>query len=268
MSTYIPSSPLSYPVDLPSGQILSRKEVTEIFSNFPDVLNLAMVMSSSLDAAVPDRPSDPVPVSPVLTTAQLFPPSSFNTSPELSSGADTLESAGPATPGDSNRKKSTELDTTNDYSLRPRGITAPPISLGKMLIPILPFLKSYSFFISNFASALISNFASALSRLSSLESVSAPPSPSMSASSVESRSKWQGFTEERRKLGVGKGLGLGALLLNIVQRIPRYRLLLADLVKYTEPDHVDYRELQTAFQVVDNGQSLLSHRRFGLTNKL
>ena len=252
MSTYIPSSPLSYPVDLPSAQILSRKEVTEIFSNFPDVLNLAMVMSSSLDTAVPDRPSDPVPVSPVITTAQLFPPSSFNTSPELSSSSDTLESDGPPTPGDSKRKKSSEDDPTNDYSPRPRGITAPPLSLGKMLIPILPFLKSYSFFISNFASAL--------SRLASLESISAPPSPSAS-SSLESRSKWQGFTEERRRLGVGRGLGLGALLLNIVQRIPRYRLLLADLCKYTEPDHVDFRELQTAFQVVDNGQSPFSGHR-------
>ena len=245
MSTYIPSSPLSFPVDVPSGQILSRKEVTEIFSNFPDVLNLAMVMASSLDSAIPDRPSDSVPVSPILTTAQLFPLSSFNTSPELSSSSDTLESDGPATPGDPKRKKPSEMDTMSEYTPKPRGITAPPLSLGKMLIPILPFLKSYSFFISNFASAL--------SRLASLETVSAPPSPSMSASSPESRSKWQGFADERRKLGVGRGLGLGALLLNIVQRIPRYRLLLADLVKYTEPDHVDYRELQTAFQVVDNG---------------
>mmetsp|Transcript_6090 Transcript_6090/g.18561 ORF Transcript_6090/g.18561 Transcript_6090/m.18561 type:complete len:1275 (-) Transcript_6090:92-3916(-) len=46
------------------------------------------------------------------------------------------------------------------------------------------------------------------------------------------------------------GVPLPALLITPVQRIPRYRLLLCDLLKSTEPSHPDYEPLQKAVQLI------------------
>jgi len=43
------------------------------------------------------------------------------------------------------------------------------------------------------------------------------------------------------------GLRLDALLITPVQRIPRYMLLLRELIKNTDPSHVDHADLQEAF---------------------
>lgn len=43
------------------------------------------------------------------------------------------------------------------------------------------------------------------------------------------------------------------MLLSVVQRVPRYRLVLGDLVRFTEKDHPDRRELKKAWGVVDDG---------------
>eukprot|EP01102_Stenamoeba_stenopodia_P014614 TRINITY_DN4877_c0_g1_i1.p1 TRINITY_DN4877_c0_g1~~TRINITY_DN4877_c0_g1_i1.p1 ORF type:complete len:794 (-),score=150.51 TRINITY_DN4877_c0_g1_i1:107-2488(-) len=51
-------------------------------------------------------------------------------------------------------------------------------------------------------------------------------------------------------------LNLRALLIQPVQRIPRYRLLLEDMIKHTEPTHPDYEPLRSSLekvkQVADN----------------
>jgi hypothetical protein len=41
-------------------------------------------------------------------------------------------------------------------------------------------------------------------------------------------------------------LGLASYLILPIQRIPRYQLLLRDLIQHTEPTHHDYSDLQTA----------------------
>jgi len=46
------------------------------------------------------------------------------------------------------------------------------------------------------------------------------------------------------------GLSIEDYLIQPVQRIPRYNLLLTDLLKYTPEDHVDYKPLQDALQVM------------------
>jgi hypothetical protein len=193
------------------SQILPRNHIAAIFSNFSDVINLAEVMLATLEEAVPDRPSDPLPFSLVALR-------SSTSTPELSSSVETEDESdidGPQTPDNRDAGKNKQR---NDRDRFERNIP-PPVKLGNLIKPIIPFFKAYSFFISNFSTAL--------SRLSSLES------PSMSSSTPEDRQRWKVFCDERRSMGLGRGLGLGGLLLNIIQRIPRYRLLLADLVKYT-----------------------------------
>lgn len=243
MSTYVALSNSLPSVAPASNQILPRNQVSEIFSNFTDVINLSQAMLSTLESAIPDRPTEALPFH--FSSRAPFPGA-----PELSRSAETESEDEPGTP----------IETTNSYRMdgeksggdrdrqRPRIRSRerplpPPLKLGKALLPILPFFKSYAFFISNFASAI--------ARLSSLESGSS----STTTSSVEDRQRWRKFCDERKAMGVGRGLSLGGLLLNVVQRVPRYRLLLSDLVKYTEVDHPDASELSAAFQVVDGGRS-------------
>jgi len=45
-------------------------------------------------------------------------------------------------------------------------------------------------------------------------------------------------------------LDLASLLIQPVQRLPRYQLLINELLKHTEPDHVDYQNLNEALKSV------------------
>jgi hypothetical protein len=48
------------------------------------------------------------------------------------------------------------------------------------------------------------------------------------------------------------GLTLQAYLIMPVQRIPRYRLLLEDLLRRTESNHTDYNGLKIALERIDS----------------
>ena len=47
-----------------------------------------------------------------------------------------------------------------------------------------------------------------------------------------------------------RGLILQAFLVLPVQRIPRYKLLLEDLLKKTPPSHIDYLDLKRAISLI------------------
>jgi hypothetical protein len=78
-----------------------------------------------------------------------------------------------------------------------------PQQIGRTLLPVLPFLKCYSLFVRNFAAAQ--------ARLDQED---------------KGNEAWRSFVAERKAVGIGGKLDLSAMLLCIVQRIPRYRLLL------------------------------------------
>lgn len=78
-----------------------------------------------------------------------------------------------------------------------------PRNIGSTLAPILPFLKCYSLFVGNFGTA-----QTVLER------------------EEKTNEAWKAFLSTKKAERVGKGLSLTAMLLCIVQRIPRYRLLL------------------------------------------
>ncbi|ORY72932.1 hypothetical protein BCR35DRAFT_333886 [Leucosporidium creatinivorum] len=251
--------------------ILARKEIGEIFSNFTDVLNISHEMLAALDDAIPDRPSQPVPLSTRPSLAHLpslSPPTSLSGSPEpdLCSSAGTEDSDGIHTPleGDLSQEDDSRRRRTMSSGKRERRPPAPPLGVGKAILPILPFLKQYSFFVSNFSASL--------ARLSGLEaSLSAPVVSGLNGStpsSVEDRVRWQAFCEERRSMGAGRNLGLGGMLLNIVQRVPRYRLLLADLIKLTERDHPDLKDLTKAWETVDSVATHLDSQIHAYTSDL
>jgi len=253
------SSDLPGPVALdappPGGPILSHKSITEIFSNLEDVKNLAHVMLDALDREVPDMPSKPVAVSmsaspqaaraPIAAWAEreLDRGSAPGTpeQPGLSSSTGTIESvSGPQTP-----EQSVE-DVSSSAAPRPKpakpkrrsssATSAPPIAVGRALLSVLPFLKSYSVFVANFERS-----TKALGSLRTGTALNGADDPA----------RWVAFLNERHRAGIDKGVGLGGMLLSVVQRVPRYRFLLADLVAHTESDHPDFQSLQQAFKVVD-----------------
>ncbi|GAA5930733.1 uncharacterized protein JCM15063_002443 [Sporobolomyces koalae] len=216
-----PTSPPTPPI-ANGGPILSRKEINEVFANFTDVLNLSHVMILTLNEAVPERPSLPLPVSLVGLSLDRGEQLVGSIGSRLSSSAETLESPVSFPPGDDRPQ------------LRPRSSStaAVPIRLGKSLLPIVPFLKQYSLFVANFSGSL--------ARLSTLEH--------------DGSGRWHEFVKSRQRVGGGQGgkIGLAGMLLNIVQRVPRYRLLLLELIEFTEHDHPDLRDLRTAYELVNS----------------
>lgn len=78
-----------------------------------------------------------------------------------------------------------------------------PRNVGTILLPILPFFKCYSLFVGNFANA-----QTVLER------------------EDKGNERWRKFVKAKQVAGVGRHLSLSAMFLNIVQRIPRYRLLI------------------------------------------
>ncbi|GAA5862127.1 hypothetical protein JCM3774_006184 [Rhodotorula dairenensis] len=131
--------------------------------------------------------------------------------------------------------------------------TAPSkLRLGRTLLPLLPFLKQYSLFLGSFSTGL--------QLLSQLEASPAATSGG-GANGVFSelqKQAWRDFTAEAQrrarldpKQSAALHLNLSGLLLNIVQRLPRYRLLLAELVRLADPQNADAADLQAAYKLVD-----------------
>ncbi|GAA5964169.1 hypothetical protein JCM3765_005364 [Sporobolomyces pararoseus] len=223
-----PPTPLTMNDD--TEPILSRREINEVFTNFTDVLNLSHVMLLTLNEAVPERPSEPLKISPSSILSLSAAVGSVESG--LSSSGETIESSGPGTPHENPSQQVVIVQRTNSRARR-RDF-APPVRLGKTLLPIVPFFKQYSLFVANFSGSL--------SRLSQLE---------RRQDTAESR-RWTEFVKSRKVSSQGRKIGLGGMLLNIVQRVPRYRLLLSELLEFTERDHPDFRDLETAFRLVDS----------------
>ena len=117
-------------------------------------------------------------------------------------------------------------------------------TIGDLLVPILPFLKVYALFMQNFSHAM---------------------------QCIESERR----TNDRFRVFLahanqhydhesphGVSLGLEAQLLNIVQRVPRYRMLLRSLLQHTPVTHKDHAWLAGSFSVVDHiARSVNEHIR-------
>ncbi|GAA5839017.1 hypothetical protein JCM9279_002569 [Rhodotorula babjevae] len=277
----------------PAQPILSRREINEVFSNFSDVLNLAHVMLLALEEAVPPRPSQPVSIQPGAAAAPTGEPASTRSAPtadetseQASSVEDGVEAAGlsrsggtvdssdgPETPDQSPPSRSARKVVPRQRPLSTRSTErrrsspiAPPVRLGKALLPVLPFFKQYSLFIANFSASL-----ALLSRLDGSSS-------SSTTSSASSAARWQAFVASRQQQQVDKHgaeahsqarkIGLAGMLLNTVQRVPRYRLLLKDLLQHTDDEHPDARDLQAAFDLVDGVASHLDSQISAHTSAL
>jgi hypothetical protein len=171
-----------------AAPVLSRKAISEIFSNFVDILHLNLELLSRLDDRLSGRSRE-----------------------TPSSRPSSIATSAPDSPQQGEQVKPWNADDD---------------SIGDLLVPMAPFLKMYSLYVKNFSSAL--------TRIESER---------------KSNDAFARFLKETEKAtwgrasnqgGFGFGLGFQAHLLTIVQRIPRYKLLVGDLVRCTPPSHKDY----------------------------
>ena len=123
--------------------------------------------------------------------------------------------------------------------------------VGDILATLAPFLKMYSLFVKNFSSAL--------QRIEYEQKTN------------ELFAKFLKETDQRRaakekvttttggvRQAFGYGLGFQAHLLTIVQRIPRYKLLVDDLVKSTPETHPDFVDLRRASHMIEQVASYIN----------
>eukprot|EP01120_Amphizonella_sp_Union-15-10_P011759 TRINITY_DN5072_c0_g1_i1.p1 TRINITY_DN5072_c0_g1~~TRINITY_DN5072_c0_g1_i1.p1 ORF type:complete len:634 (+),score=106.91 TRINITY_DN5072_c0_g1_i1:91-1902(+) len=107
--------------------------------------------------------------------------------------------------------------------------------LGKMFNRLLPFLKIYTAYCSNYENALQTVFK-------------------YQSSSEE----FNAFIEHRVKSKQCQGLDFIDFLIMPVQRIPRYRLLLENLLKFTDACHPDFNELTISLEKVTGAAELIN----------
>ena len=55
---------------------------------------------------------------------------------------------------------------------------------------------------------------------------------------------------QKSKMEACNGLNLASLIITPIQRVPRYELLLRDMIKNMEEEHPDYSELNKAYELV------------------
>lgn len=70
------------------------------------------------------------------------------------------------------------------------------------------------------------------------------------ATLVTSNRKFAEFLEKARADPRSLGMGIDSFLMEPVQRIPRYRMLLEELLKYTPPENDDYENIAAALDKV------------------
>ncbi|KJE96625.1 hypothetical protein CAOG_06925 [Capsaspora owczarzaki ATCC 30864] len=99
--------------------------------------------------------------------------------------------------------------------------------IGDIFLKMAVYLKVYTGFVSNFPMA-----TELISRL------------------TETSAPFKAFLKETESRPECKRLGLLQHMLTPIQRIPRYVLLLEDLAKRTDPEHVDYADITAAVKQV------------------
>jgi FYVE/RhoGEF/PH domain-containing protein 5/6 len=100
-------------------------------------------------------------------------------------------------------------------------------AIGAVFLQFCPFFKMYTQYVNNH-----------------------PEAVRVLHNTLYKREKAKQFLVVNEKISQAKGLDLEALLITPVQRIPRYKLLLEVLIKSTEENHIDYKDLTEALQLI------------------
>lgn len=116
--------------------------------------------------------------------------------------------------------------------------------VGDILVSIAPYLKLYLFYVKNFSAAL--------ERIEHERRVSSAFATFLRDAEKLAHAHQVKHTPSSKPASSILGLGLQSFLLSIVQRIPRYKLLVEGLVKNTPSTLSDYSHLQAAQEVIQS----------------
>lgn len=123
----------------------------------------------------------------------------------------------------------TKLPPSSTSNHQSSSASSDHLCIGDIFLYLGPFLKIYSVYARNYQNAI--KTASELERKNSV---------------------FASFLRQRLRSPECAGKGLQAYILAPVQRIPRYKLLLEDLLKHTPTDHPDYSNLQQALNQIES----------------
>ena len=98
--------------------------------------------------------------------------------------------------------------------------------LGSLFLEFAHFFKMYTHYVGNHDQAV------------------------MVLQQLEGNARWRDFLAEAMKKPRVRQLPLSSFLIMPIQRVPRYKLLLQELLKHTSPTHPDYASLQQALVLV------------------
>ncbi|KAF9938796.1 hypothetical protein BGZ67_010346 [Mortierella alpina] len=113
--------------------------------------------------------------------------------------------------------------------------------IGRVFAEHVDYMKMYSFYINNFDNAL---------RVLQTQLTQA-----------KHKKKMKEFLRRCAKHPNHTQLALQGYLLLPVQRIPRYKLLLQDLLENTWPEHVDYQDIATALEKISSRADEMNERK-------
>ncbi|KAF9955721.1 hypothetical protein BGZ72_003480 [Mortierella alpina] len=146
-------------------------------------------------------------------------------------------------------KDETSVETTDSETrdssttVRPAAATKPAVEdrIGRVFAEHVDYMKMYSFYINNFDNAL---------RVLQTQLTQA-----------KHKKKMKEFLRRCAKHPNHTQLALQGYLLLPVQRIPRYKLLLQDLLENTWPEHVDYQDIATALEKISSRADEMNERK-------
>ena len=188
--------------------ILSRKSVSDIFSNFYDILQLSKELLSQLEERLQLAPSQASAQAPSASQGRAEPVAEMKWDPAVD-------------------------------------------CIGDILATLAPFLKMYSLFVKNFSSAL--------QRIEIEQKTNEAFAKFLKDTDTRRAAKERITTDTGSvRHAFGYGLGFQAHLLTIVQRIPRYKLLVDDLVKSTPETHPDCVDLRRASHMIEQVASYIN----------
>ncbi|KAG0369276.1 hypothetical protein BGX24_002479 [Mortierella sp. AD032] len=256
----------------PALQVMPPSDHKAVFSNaqgiyafhaehfLPELEKAFKISSSSKAIAQNDNHLAQMmsPVSPVPTST-----SQFLSDPSTTAPSSAASSSAALVPDNASKRasdvsaissSSTQQDETNQESQQPSSDTTTTAAaaesavksvvedrIGRVFAQHAAYMKMYSLYINNFDNAL---------RVLQTQ-----------LTSSKHKKKMKEFLRRCAKHPNHTQLALQGYLLLPVQRIPRYKMLLQDLLENTWVDHVDYQDIASALEMISTRADEMNERK-------
>ncbi|KAF9124881.1 hypothetical protein BGW39_007840 [Mortierella sp. 14UC] len=224
-----------------AAPLLPKKSVSEIFSNFSEILQINMLLLTQLETRI---------CGSTFSTGWESDEDETDAAHGDENGGDDGESNGAAArshESKASRKPDQVLVTVGSQAGEQEQLLVLDAdwSVGDIFIEIAPFLKMYSNYVKTYTSAL-THINDCMNR----------------------NDRFTEFLKSTARRPECKNLDFQSYLMLPVQRIPRYRMLLESLLRHTPEDHPDHRKLQTAFESMEQtanfvNETIRQHEMFG-----